>query len=85
MPAAATHSRINTLIARREGAMKSDLERYVNIPTGSLYGKERTFAVQSTGQLQNAKAACAVTELAWNVSYDRAKLTIHIGNNYDRY
>jgi HAE1 family hydrophobic/amphiphilic exporter-1 len=26
----------------------------VNIPTGSLYGKERTFAVQSTGQLQNA-------------------------------
>jgi hydrophobic/amphiphilic exporter-1 (mainly G- bacteria), HAE1 family len=28
----------------------------VNIPTGSLYGKERTFAVQSTGQLQNAAA-----------------------------
>ncbi|MGH8724949.1 MAG: efflux RND transporter permease subunit [Burkholderiales bacterium] len=26
----------------------------VNIPTGSLYGKERTFAVQSTGQLSNA-------------------------------
>jgi HAE1 family hydrophobic/amphiphilic exporter-1 len=28
----------------------------VNIPTGSLYGKERTFAVQSTGQLANAAA-----------------------------
>jgi HAE1 family hydrophobic/amphiphilic exporter-1 len=28
----------------------------VNIPTGSLYGKERVFAVQSTGQLQNAQA-----------------------------
>ena len=26
----------------------------VNIPTGSLYGKERVFAVQSTGQLSNA-------------------------------
>jgi hydrophobic/amphiphilic exporter-1 (mainly G- bacteria), HAE1 family len=26
----------------------------VNIPTGTLYGKERTFAVQATGQLQNA-------------------------------
>jgi hydrophobic/amphiphilic exporter-1 (mainly G- bacteria), HAE1 family len=28
----------------------------VNIPTGSLYGKERVFAVQSTGQLQDAAA-----------------------------
>jgi hydrophobic/amphiphilic exporter-1 (mainly G- bacteria), HAE1 family len=28
----------------------------VNIPTGTLYGKDRTFAVQSTGQLQNAAA-----------------------------
>jgi HAE1 family hydrophobic/amphiphilic exporter-1 len=28
----------------------------VNIPTGSLYGKERIFAVQSTGQLHNAAA-----------------------------
>jgi hydrophobic/amphiphilic exporter-1 (mainly G- bacteria), HAE1 family len=28
----------------------------VNIPTGSLYGKERVFAVQSSGQLQNAAA-----------------------------
>jgi hydrophobic/amphiphilic exporter-1 (mainly G- bacteria), HAE1 family len=28
----------------------------VNIPTGSLSGKERVFAVQSTGQLQNAQA-----------------------------
>jgi HAE1 family hydrophobic/amphiphilic exporter-1 len=28
----------------------------VNIPTGSLYGKERVFAVQSTGQLSNAAA-----------------------------
>jgi len=28
----------------------------VNIPTGSLYGKDRVFAVQSTGQLQNAQA-----------------------------
>jgi HAE1 family hydrophobic/amphiphilic exporter-1 len=28
----------------------------VNIPTGSLYGKERVFAVQSTGQLANAAA-----------------------------
>ena len=26
----------------------------VNIPTGTLYGRERTFAVQATGQLQNA-------------------------------
>jgi hydrophobic/amphiphilic exporter-1 (mainly G- bacteria), HAE1 family len=28
----------------------------VNIPTGTLYGRERIFAVQSTGQLQNAAA-----------------------------
>ncbi|MGQ0656343.1 MAG: efflux RND transporter permease subunit [Betaproteobacteria bacterium] len=28
----------------------------VNIPTGTLYGKDRQFAVQSTGQLQNAAA-----------------------------
>jgi hydrophobic/amphiphilic exporter-1 (mainly G- bacteria), HAE1 family len=28
----------------------------VNIPTGTLYGKERVFAVQSTGQLQDAAA-----------------------------
>jgi hydrophobic/amphiphilic exporter-1 (mainly G- bacteria), HAE1 family len=28
----------------------------VNIPTGTLYGKERVFAVQSSGQLQNAAA-----------------------------
>jgi hydrophobic/amphiphilic exporter-1 (mainly G- bacteria), HAE1 family len=28
----------------------------VNIPTGTLYGKDRVFAVQSTGQLQNAAA-----------------------------
>jgi HAE1 family hydrophobic/amphiphilic exporter-1 len=28
----------------------------VNIPTGTLYGKERVFAVQATGQLQNAAA-----------------------------
>jgi HAE1 family hydrophobic/amphiphilic exporter-1 len=28
----------------------------VNIPTGTLYGKERVFAVQSTGQLHNAAA-----------------------------
>jgi HAE1 family hydrophobic/amphiphilic exporter-1 len=28
----------------------------VNIPTGTLYGKERVFAVQSTGQLSNAAA-----------------------------
>ena len=28
----------------------------VNIPTGTLYGKERIFAVQATGQLQNAAA-----------------------------
>jgi HAE1 family hydrophobic/amphiphilic exporter-1 len=28
----------------------------VNIPTGTLYGKDRIFAVQSTGQLQNAAA-----------------------------
>jgi HAE1 family hydrophobic/amphiphilic exporter-1 len=28
----------------------------VNIPTGTLYGKDRVFAVQATGQLQNAAA-----------------------------
>jgi len=28
----------------------------VNIPTGTLYGRERTFAVQASGQLQNAAA-----------------------------
>ena len=28
----------------------------VNIPTGTLYGKERVFAVQATGQLHNAAA-----------------------------
>ena len=28
----------------------------VNLPTGTLYGKDRMFAVQATGQLQDAKA-----------------------------
>jgi len=28
----------------------------VNIPTGTLYGRDRTFAVQASGQLQNAAA-----------------------------
>ncbi|HEV3008306.1 MAG TPA: efflux RND transporter permease subunit, partial [Burkholderiales bacterium] len=32
----------------------------VNIPTGTLYGKERVFAVQSTGQLSNAASFRAV-------------------------
>src|SRR5688500_13260661 len=32
----------------------------VNIPTGTLYGKDRVFAVQSTGQLSNAASFRAV-------------------------
>jgi hydrophobic/amphiphilic exporter-1 (mainly G- bacteria), HAE1 family len=47
----------NALAARSVGINEVEqavANANVNIPTGSLYGKERVFAVQSTGQLQNA-------------------------------
>ena len=47
----------NALAARSVGINEVEqavANANVNIPTGSLYGKERTFAVQSTGQLSNA-------------------------------
>jgi HAE1 family hydrophobic/amphiphilic exporter-1 len=49
----------NALAARGVGI--NEVEQAVananpNIPTGTLYGKERVFAVQSTGQLQDAAA-----------------------------
>jgi hydrophobic/amphiphilic exporter-1 (mainly G- bacteria), HAE1 family len=49
----------NALAARGVGINEVEqavATAHVNIPTGSLYGKERTFAVQSTGQLANAAA-----------------------------
>ncbi len=49
----------NALAARSVGINEVEqavANANVNIPTGSLYGKERVFAVQSTGQLQNAAA-----------------------------
>src|SRR6185503_3628160 len=49
----------NALAARSVGINEVEqavANANVNIPTGSLYGKERTFAVQSTGQLANASA-----------------------------
>jgi len=49
----------NALAARSVGINEVEqavANANVNIPTGSLYGKERTFAVQATGQLQDAAA-----------------------------
>jgi hydrophobic/amphiphilic exporter-1 (mainly G- bacteria), HAE1 family len=49
----------NALAARSVGINEVEqavASANVNIPTGSLYGKERVYAVQSTGQLQNAAA-----------------------------
>jgi HAE1 family hydrophobic/amphiphilic exporter-1 len=49
----------NALAARSVGINEVEqavANANVNIPTGSLYGKERIFAVQATGQLQNAAA-----------------------------
>jgi HAE1 family hydrophobic/amphiphilic exporter-1 len=49
----------NALAARSVGINEVEqaiANANVNIPTGSLYGKERVFAVQSTGQLQDAAA-----------------------------
>ena len=49
----------NALAARSVGINEVEqavANANVNIPTGSLYGKERVFAVQSSGQLQNAAA-----------------------------
>jgi len=47
----------NALAARSVGINEVEqavANANVNIPTGTLYGKERVFAVQSTGQLSNA-------------------------------
>ena len=47
----------NALAARSVGINEVEqavANANVNIPTGSLYGKDRVFAVQSTGQLSNA-------------------------------
>ena len=49
----------NALAARSVGINEVEqavANANVNIPTGTLYGKDRTFAVQATGQLQNAAA-----------------------------
>src|SRR5467141_3095606 len=49
----------NALAARGVGINEVEqavAQANVNLPTGTLYGKERMFAVQATGQLQDAKA-----------------------------
>ncbi|HYD55442.1 MAG TPA: efflux RND transporter permease subunit, partial [Burkholderiales bacterium] len=49
----------NSLAARGVGINEVEqavANANVNIPTGTLYGRERVFAVQSTGQLHNASA-----------------------------
>jgi HAE1 family hydrophobic/amphiphilic exporter-1 len=49
----------NALAARGVGISEVEqavAQANVNIPTGTLYGKERVFAVQSTGQLHDAAA-----------------------------
>jgi HAE1 family hydrophobic/amphiphilic exporter-1 len=49
----------NALAARGVGINEVEQavsQANVNLPTGTLYGKDRMFAVQATGQLQDAKA-----------------------------
>ncbi len=49
----------NALAARGVGINEVEqavAQANVNLPTGTLYGKERVFAVQATGQLQDAAA-----------------------------
>ncbi|HEY5898345.1 MAG TPA: efflux RND transporter permease subunit, partial [Burkholderiales bacterium] len=49
----------NALAARGVGINEVEQavsQANVNLPTGTLYGKERMFAVQATGQLQDAQA-----------------------------
>jgi HAE1 family hydrophobic/amphiphilic exporter-1 len=49
----------NALAARGVGINEVEqavAQANVNLPTGTLYGKDRMFAVQATGQLQDAKA-----------------------------
>ncbi len=49
----------NALAARQIGINEVEqavANANVNLPTGTLYGKERIFAVQATGQLANAEA-----------------------------
>ena len=49
----------NALAARGVGINEVDQavsQANVNLPTGTLYGKDRMFAVQATGQLQDAQA-----------------------------
>jgi len=49
----------NALAARGVGINEVEqavAQANVNLPTGTLYGKDRMFAVQATGQLQNAAA-----------------------------
>src|SRR5258707_8592863 len=49
----------NALAARGIGINEVEqavAQANVNLPTGTLYGKDRMFAVQATGQLQDAKA-----------------------------
>ena len=49
----------NALAARGVGineVQQAIAQANVNLPTGTLYGKERMFAVQATGQLQDAAA-----------------------------
>jgi HAE1 family hydrophobic/amphiphilic exporter-1 len=49
----------NALAARGVGINEVEqavAQANVNLPTGTLYGKERMFAVQATGQLHNAEA-----------------------------
>ncbi|HET7765930.1 MAG TPA: efflux RND transporter permease subunit [Burkholderiales bacterium] len=49
----------NALAARGVGINEVEIavsQANVNLPTGTLYGKDRMFAVQATGQLQDASA-----------------------------
>ena len=49
-----TNGRYDVVVTVSTPTLQAIANANVNIPTGSLYGKERVFAVQSTGQLQDA-------------------------------
>jgi hydrophobic/amphiphilic exporter-1 (mainly G- bacteria), HAE1 family len=73
----------NALAARGVGINEVEqavAQANVNLPTGTLYGKDRMFAVQATGQLQDAAAFRPVIVTYRNGSPIRLS---ELGNIYD--
>jgi hydrophobic/amphiphilic exporter-1 (mainly G- bacteria), HAE1 family len=73
----------NALAARGVGINEVEqavAQANVNLPTGTLYGKDRMFAVQATGQLQDAAAFRPVIVTFRNGSPIRLS---ELGNVYD--